>query len=131
MDTGVCPGLIVCGETIKAPTKTLSFTAYIVNSLQKKEAEKKALQYEFDKKQAVAKVEQEKKDAEAKKDQKPAVFYYCRIGIASVGNLFNSGNTMEKQSTKKKDKYTAAFRKGTGGIGTISTDIHAGPTHPG
>jgi signal transduction histidine kinase len=49
------------------------------DSLQKKEAETRALQYEFEKKQAIAKVEQQKKDAEAKRVK--TLQYFTIIGL--------------------------------------------------
>ena len=48
-------------EITRAHMKIINSTAFIVTACKKKEAEKKELQYEFDKKQAIAKAEQEKK----------------------------------------------------------------------
>jgi len=51
------------------------------DSLQKKENEKKELQYEFDKKQAIAKVEQEKKDAEARRVKNLQYFTIAGLSV--------------------------------------------------
>jgi two-component system, NtrC family, sensor kinase len=52
------------------------------DSLQKKEAENKRLQYEFEKKQAIAKAEQEKKDTEAKRVKN--LQYFTIAGLAAL-----------------------------------------------
>ena len=70
------------------------------DSLIKEETEKKSLQakmqYEFDKKQAVAKAEQDKKDAEQKENKKFTILHHSRTHRSFTGYFINCIHTMEK-----------------------------------
>ena len=70
------------------------------DSLQKKETEQKELkaqmQYEFDKKQAIAKAEQDKKDADAKRIKNQQYFAIAGLAVLCTGNYFNCVYTIEK-----------------------------------
>ena len=70
------------------------------DSLIKEETEKKELQakmqYEFDKKQAIAKAEQDKKDAEQKRIKNLQYFAIAALVCSFAGNFINCIDTMAK-----------------------------------
>lgn len=88
------------------------------DSLQKKEAETKALQYEFDKKQAIAKVEQEKKDADAKRIKNRQYFIIAGLTVLVLAvltiALIQGKNSRQRKKTNtllqsEKEKVEATL----------------------
>ena len=82
------------------------------DSLQKKETEKKELQakmqYEFDKKQAIAKAEQGKKDAEQKRIKNLQYFTIAGLTALVLGILIIAVIQWKNNNQKKKSEYVTA-----------------------
>jgi len=88
------------------------------DSLQKKDAENRRLQYEFEKKQAIAKAEQEKKDAETKRVKNLQYFAIAGLAILLVVILLIAliqwRNNKQRKKTNallqlEKEKVESAF----------------------